>query len=339
MAYFDDEQDKRKSLTLSEGGKSKGPSSGGSSVESTPQQGSGFTNLQRYVDANQGEAQRLNQSAGSGFGDELKSDKDAVSQGLERELDSLIGIGDGINLKLGGSYSDFTPQEYQLLKNPRLNEKEFGGYDSLLKNWDNRTEKAGSASHRKVLADEAFGGDRSDYNSGMKTLDSFIMGADVDGLKDSIMNQKSKLTDFIGDNAQTYNQRRDLRNDQIQSFADSALTGFDKRVSDLRGQRSSLMGSDEYGDDFIARGKALDEELARLENIRGNQFQGFDWDSRSQRRLDEINNPKPKPKPKPKKESEKPRRVIGPSRQNKIVRKTPSRANNWQSYGPQEHLV
>lgn len=280
---------------------------GGSSMSSGPAAGTGWTNLNQYLDTNKGAGEQIANAAVQDTGNQFAENKSAIdswSKGLQDNLQSQKqadttqaetyksqASNAGANFGQAAQQQSFDAWKKATEKAPEQFEK-MGGYDTAYgaqsKINDNLNLIKDPTNQSKIVAD-TFRKQNPTYSSGMGKLDTFLATADGgNALNSKLSGLAGQYSgDYLGESKNAYGagvqdlqstmgkNREDVvgaisgQYNQLKSQADSGVAGLNsQRLERWNGEQIGKAAS--YGD-------VLDQQqLADLEALSQLSGQTFD---------------------------------------------------------------
>lgn len=252
-------------------------SPGGAAAKAPVKRGTGWTNLQDYVRANQGQDTRM-AGAVQNQVDTDRSEADQAANQFNSTARSSIDqntIQDTTSKALSSdptqvSAADFTKQYNASYAGPSSasDVEGFGDVSNQVNQFQQKTNQAGDFYGRQNLLSDIYGnkdGQSIKYTRGEKNLDSFLLGAGDDGKK-SMENIVNSSKNYQQDFNQNYR-------DAIDSYAGQAKGTTDKTRDAVQSAYGSALGS-------------LDSTLGRYQGSRDDESDALDSDY--QRMIDAL---------------------------------------------------
>ena len=243
QSYFPDENQKKKDQT---GSGASTVISGGGSQPSAPAStgGSGFVNLDKYLNANAGQSQGLVDTVTGGVKDQVKQQQDTVSKlneeaqkeiaqknksaetgGLidesgKAKTDNVQDWAKGASDVINSDYKYGLADETQGKVNEAINN--YGNVKNTLENVDNRN-------YQQQALKNAYN-KQGNYTSGFGALDTFLLNADQSS-RDQINATKALGKDFNYD---------PINESTFKGYEDEAARQFAENQAKVRGAASGL---------------------------------------------------------------------------------------------------
>jgi len=261
------------------GANSVGSITSANASRSSSPKGTNWTNLQKYLDVNQGEGGRMAGDVGAKTAEEasaVANDIWGYSKGVTSGLQSAPSY---IGSSIFNDPTKIDQKTFSQFWDPKFNADSYDlsyGMDGINAARD-RAESSESVDGISALAGQYLG--RPTYTQGERGLDSILMAGDGT-IKDTLSSQSSNLEKSAQGAYDSYSAALAAKNAQIASVRDRFRDDFNNAYDKISNDRNSLRSNDQFGarQEDLARAKQLDADLEALSNLAGKSFTNVDWE-------------------------------------------------------------
>lgn len=250
---------------------------GGSNTAGGATAGSGWTNLNQYLDANQGAGEQIANAAVQDTGNQFASDKSSItdwSKGLQSGLESqkqadTAKAGEYQNQasNAGANFGQAAQQQsFDAWKNATQNKpgqfEDQGGYQGAYgaqsRINDNMKLIKDPTNQSKIVSD-TFRKDRPTYSSGMGKLDTFLATADGgNSLNTKLQGLAGQYSgDYLGDSKNSYNAGVGDLQSTMGKNREDVLGAISNQYKNLKSQADSEVANMNRGQNTNWAGKTL----------------------------------------------------------------------------------
>lgn len=211
----------------------------------TPKKGSGWTNLENYISANEAGSEKMGQDVVKSIDQNIKSAQSKLGEQVTKTAGSAVkDTGLIENLKKDPSAvsrEDFEKQYNASWNAPSSAQEfdEFGDVQSRVNKTSEAAKQADDFSGRKELLKTAY--DEPKYSSGEQRLDSFILGGtnkgqeNIKAIREKAYTAKTDWEEILGNFNTQLGDAKDLTNQtaaNTRSAYDTAVADWDNKIKE-----------------------------------------------------------------------------------------------------------